>query len=239
MIKMIVFDMAGTTVNENNIVYKTLQRAINERGFEVSLDQVMAEGAGKEKLQAIKSILAVYANNQDEKLAGEIYQSFLVQLENAYKTFDIQPHENAKELFEQLKIRNIRVVLNTGYNRETAESLLKKLGWEKGIEFDSLVTASDVQNNRPEPDMIQFAMREFEIRDPAEVVKVGDSAIDIEEGKNAGCALNIGITTGAHTHEQLRSAKPDYIIDNLMDLLPLLDKQNYQKEPFEFALPVD
>jgi len=226
MIKMVVFDMAGTTVNENNIVYKTLQKAINEKGFDVSLEQVLAEGAGKEKLQAIKSILAVYAQNRDDKLTDEIYQNFLVQLGKAYDAFDIQPQENAEELFDQLRKRNIRIVLNTGYNSETAESLIKKLQWTKGIDFDSMVTASDVQNNRPEPDMIRHAMIEFGIQDAAEVVKVGDSAIDIEEGKNAGCGLNIGITTGAHTFDQLKAAEPDYIIDDLLELLPLLDKQN-------------
>jgi beta-phosphoglucomutase-like phosphatase (HAD superfamily) len=55
-IKMVVFDMAGTTVNENNVVYKTLRKAINEAGFDFTLNQVLAQGAGKEKLQAIKSI---------------------------------------------------------------------------------------------------------------------------------------------------------------------------------------
>ena len=47
MIKMVVFDMAGTTVNENNVVYKTLQKAINEAGYNFTLEKVLAEGAGK------------------------------------------------------------------------------------------------------------------------------------------------------------------------------------------------
>ncbi|WP_200890708.1 hypothetical protein [Pedobacter lusitanus] len=47
--EMVVFDMAGTTVNENNLVYKTLRNAINNAGFEFSLEEVLAEGAGKEK----------------------------------------------------------------------------------------------------------------------------------------------------------------------------------------------
>ena len=29
MIKLVVFDMAGTTINEDNVVYKTLQKAVN------------------------------------------------------------------------------------------------------------------------------------------------------------------------------------------------------------------
>lgn len=220
---MVVFDMAGTTVNENNVVYKTLQKSINEAGFDFTLDQVLAQGAGKEKLQAIKSILEVYAGKTDDELADAIYSKFIVHLANAYETLEILPQDNAKELFEALAERDILVVLNTGYNRETAQSLIDKLGWEKGVEFDSLVTATDVNKNRPNPDMILFAMEQFDITDGNEVVKVGDSIIDIEEGRNAGCILNVGITTGAHTYEQLQSANPEYIIDNLLELLPLVD----------------
>ena len=224
MIRMVVFDMAGTTVNENNVVYKTLQKAINEKGFDLSLEQVLSEGAGKEKLQAIKSILAVYLQKHDDALAESIYGRFMHMLAHAYATQDILPQDNAVELFRSLKERNILVVLNTGYNHETAESLVRKLGWERGQEFDDLVTATDTHHNRPDPDMILLAMKRFALESAWEVVKVGDSIIDIEEGKNAGCALNIGITTGAHTRGQLESAHPDYIINNLIDLLPILDK---------------
>jgi len=224
-IKMVVFDMAGTTVNEDNIVYKTLQKAINEAGFDFTLVQVLAQGAGKEKLQAIRSILSVYAASTDEQLAGDIYQNFIKQLATAYDTEPIYPQPNAGELFAALKKRDIKAVLNTGYNRQTAQYIIDKLGWREGVDFDALVTASDVKKNRPDPDMIEFAMNIFNIIDPAQVVKVGDSIIDIEEGKNAGCALSIGITTGAHTFEQLKSANPDLVINNLMEILPGIDQR--------------
>jgi len=222
MIRMIVFDMAGTTVNENNIVYKTLQKAINEKGFNFTLEEVLLEGAGKEKLQAIKSILNVFAEKEDDDLAGLIYKRFIVMLAEAYNTEKIYPQDNALALFHALKQKGILVVLNTGYNNETAESLVQKLGWKLGTDFDSLVTANDVDKNRPNPDMILLAMKRFGISNAAEVVKVGDSIIDIEEGKNAGCSLSIGITTGAHTFEQLQTAHPDHIINNLIELLPLI-----------------
>lgn len=226
MIKMVVFDMAGTTVNENMVVYKTLQKAINEEGYAFTMEQVLAEGAGKEKLDAIKSIIKVYAGKQDEALTDGIYKKFIVLLEEAYATLEVTPQDNAAELFQALKERDILVVLNTGYNLATAQSLLSKIGWEKGVEIDGLVTATDVKHSRPDPDMIILAMDQFHIGDAREVVKVGDSIIDIEEGRNAGCLLSIGITTGAHTAEQLESINPDAIIDNLMELLPLVDKVN-------------
>lgn len=219
---MVVFDMAGTTVDENNVVYKTLQKVINLAGFNFTLAQVFAEGAGKEKLTAIKDILEIDLKGHNEELANEIYADFVQALEIAYNSFELQPQPGAEELFEALHAKNILVVLNTGYNQATAKSILHKLNWQVGVQIDGLVTATDVSKNRPEPDMILLAMQKFGINNAAEVAKVGDSAIDIKEGINAGCSLSVGITTGAHTYEQLLAAKPDHIILHLSELLPLL-----------------
>jgi len=214
--------MAGTTVNEGNVVYKTLQKSINENGFNFSLDQVMEQGAGREKMQAVRSILDAYAHIEDNELTDRIYRHFIIHLTEAYKNLPVLPQPGAIDLFQILKQENILVVLNTGYNRETAQNLLEKLGWRRGIEFDELITASDVKANRPDPDMIWLAMKKFGIENAGEVIKVGDSIIDIEEGRNAGCRLNIGITTGAHNFKQLQTANPDYIINNLLELSPII-----------------
>jgi len=227
-IKMVVFDMAGTTVNEDNIVYKTLRNAINSvGGFDLSLEEVLEHGAGKEKLEAIKTILKNSLDLENDQLATEIFQLFLVQLKSAYEVETIYPCTNAAALFIKLKDMGILRVLNTGYDRLTAESLLKKLNWEVGKDIDLLITASDVEHNRPEPDMIQLAMAKMGITDASTVAKIGDSTIDIQEGQNAGCGLSIGITTGAHTAVQLATANPDQVISDLLDILPVIE--NYSK----------
>lgn len=225
-IKMVVFDMAGTTVNENNLVYKTLMNAINAAGFSYTLNQVLAVAAGKEKKEAIRSVLKTYEGSFDEAMVLDIYEEFIGKLKLAYKTEEILPQPGSIELFEKLRKEGIISVLNTGYDRLTAEAILSRLGWKAGTEFDTLVTASEVSQNRPEPDMILLAMRHHGLTDGKSVVKVGDSSIDIEEGKNAGCGLSIGITTGAHTQKQLEEAKPDAVIDNLMEILAMVTKQN-------------
>jgi len=225
MIRMVVFDMAGTTVDENNVVYKTLQRAISDHGYVFTLDQVLAEGAGKEKLQAIKTILALN-KIYDDHLSATIYRHFIVLLDEAYTYLNVRPEPNTVETFEILKREEILVILNTGYDTKTAQSLIAKLGWEKGKTYDDLITATDVKNGRPHPDMILQAMKNFNISHNREVVKVGDSAIDIEEGKNAMCAMSIGITTGAHSYDQLLSANPDFIISDLSELPEIISNFN-------------
>ncbi|WP_406826610.1 phosphonatase-like hydrolase [Pedobacter sp. KACC 23697] len=228
-IKMVVLDMAGTTVNENNLVYKTLMNAIHVAGFCITLDQILAIAAGKEKKEAIRAVLQTYEGSFDEEMVLTIYQEFIEKLSEAYQTEEILPQPGAIELFEILRKEDIISILNTGYDRATAEAILKKLGWKAGADFDTMITASEVKRNRPEPDMVLLAMKQHGITDGQSVVKIGDSGIDIEEGKNAGCRLSIGITTGAHTRKQLEAAKPDAVIDHLMDVLPLIKNRSSQK----------
>jgi phosphonatase-like hydrolase len=221
-IAMVVFDMAGTTVDEGNVVYRTLHKAIEKVCPSVSFEDVLKLGAGKEKLQAIRETLSGSNISLNEATIQEIFKDFLGLLDLAYANLIVVPTNNTERLFNELRTKDIKVVLNTGYNTVTAISLLNKLNWVKGVQYDLLVTSSDVSNNRPMPDMILYAMDKLNITDATKVIKVGDSTIDIEEGRNAGCKYNIGVTTGAHTKAQLESANPDYIFDNIYDLVSVL-----------------
>lgn len=221
-IEMVVFDMAGTTIDEQNIVYKSLHKAINEFGIEVSLDLVLKIGAGKEKLQAIKDILA-HINNSDTNKTELIFEYFKKLLDHEYLTAAVLPIEGVEEVLEKLKNDGIKVVLNTGYNSQVANTLLGKLNWKKDVHYDALITANDVIIGRPSPEMILKAMQLFGIEDSSKVIKAGDSAIDIEEGKNAKCGLTIGVLSGAQTRAQLTEANPDYILDSLASLYSILN----------------
>jgi len=221
-IAMVVFDMAGTTVDEGNVVYRTLHKAIEKVCPSVSFEDVLKLGAGKEKLQAIRETLSGSNISLNEVTIQEIFNDFLGLLDIAYTNLIVVPTNNTQRLFNELRTKDIKVVLNTGYNTVTAISLLNKLNWVKGVQYDLLVTSSDVSNNRPMPDMILYAMDKLDITDASTVIKVGDSTIDIEEGRNAGCKYNIGVTTGAHTKAQLEKANPDYIFDNIYDVVSVL-----------------
>lgn len=222
MIKLVVFDMAGTTVDEDNVVYKTLMNALNESDFDFDLNTVLEIGAGQEKRQAIKDLARLVHPEFSEESIDSIFEDFKIKLKQAYQDLEVKAQPGADVLFDFLRGKGIRIALNTGYDRPTAERLVEKIGWQEGEDFDLLVTASDVSGSRPAPDMIDYARTKLGVDAPEEVAKVGDSIIDIEEGKNAGCGMNIGVTTGAHTAEQLRSVNPDHIIHNLEALKALL-----------------
>lgn len=222
-IELAVFDMAGTVVNENNVVYKTLQKAINNKGYDLSLDFVLKHGAGKEKHQAIMDILSEI-DSEGRESSEPIFEDFKLLLDDAYEKLEVTSFEGIPEMLSKLKTNGIKIALNTGYSKAVAELLLHKMKWAKGVQYDVLVTADDVKNGRPKPDMIVKAMQVLGIHDANKVLKTGDSIIDIEEGKNAQCGLTIGVTTGAHTKEQLATANPTYILNSLAELTDILIK---------------
>jgi phosphonatase-like hydrolase len=226
MIRLVVFDMAGTTVDEDNVVYKTIRKAFQHAGYDVSLNQVLQHGAGKEKLQAVKDILREAFGVIDDEIAHGIHDGFKTSLVEVYRDLDVTPVDGAGDLFRYLKQQGIAVALNTGYDGNTALGLLRKLGWEDSELIDTVVTASDVPRSRPFPDMIQLAMFKTGIGDPQEVIKIGDSTVDIEEGQNAKCRFSIGITGGAQTREQLLLQHPDFVIDQLSELISIIEREN-------------
>lgn len=223
---MVVFDMAGTAIDENNMVYKCIQKALNTHHIPATLEQVLDVGAGKEKLQAIKDVYAeVMRDIVAEETARSIYDTFSQLLHDAYEIIDMKLYDGLRSTLFYLYKRDIKVVFNTGYTKDVATKILKKVDCIVGRDIDLLVTADMVENGRPAPDMINYALSNFQIK-PWECIKVGDSAIDILEGKSAKAKYSIGITTGAQTYDQLNTENPDFIIHNLREIIPIIETVN-------------
>lgn len=215
MIELLVLDMAGTTIDEDNVVYKTLMQAVNNHGYKVSLDEVLASCAGKEKFDAIETLLEELNGKKED--AEAIFKNFSEELRLAYQNLEVKPIKGVEDFLLKVRTSGKKVVLNTGYSSEIAQQLIKKLDWKVNVHFDAMITADDVTVSRPNPDMIFLAMKQFGISNAKKVLKAGDSAIDIEEGKNAGCGMIIGVLSGAQNRSELEKAKPDYIFERISD----------------------
>lgn len=219
-IELLVLDMAGTTIDEDNVVYKTLTDAVNNHGYQVTLDRVLSSCAGMEKLDAITSLLKEIHGNEED--APVIFENFSKNLKEAYRNLEVKPINGTENFLLKMKAKNKKVVLNTGYSSEIARQLLDKLQWKESIHFDALITADDVSESRPSPDMINLAMKKFNISEPGKVLKAGDSVIDIEEGKNAGCGITIAVLSGAQNRAELETAHPDYIFNTISEAEDIL-----------------
>ena len=101
--------------------------------------------------------------------------------------------------------------------------IIERLGWLKDDVVDYVVSSNEVPEGRPQPFMIRKMMQQAGVDKSLQVIKIGDTEVDVMEGKNAGCIYSIGITTGAFTQEALEPYEPSFIFDNLQELIPLIE----------------
>lgn len=212
--ELIVFDMAGTTVHDENKVGLTLQAALKEFGFDFSVEQINVV-MGYEKPVAISILI----EQKNPELINKIHAVFVAKMIAFYKeSTEVKATSNAHETIQYLRSNGIKVAFDTGFSRPIADVIFEKLNWKLGVDFDFSITSDEVEHGRPYPDMIFRAMEHFNISDARLVGKVGDTMSDLQQGENAKCGLVVGVTTGAYSREELEHHHHHYIIDDLSEL---------------------
>jgi phosphonatase-like hydrolase len=224
-IKLVVFDMAGTTVADDGSIVLAFQQAMQTQGYQVDAIEINPL-MGYKKPEAISLMLQKHEPNAariTDELISTIHDAFEQNMLDHYlygPLLKALPY--AESTFIALKKEGIRVGLNTGFSKAIAEAIVHRLGWLYHGLIDDVVASDEVPAGRPHPYMIRRLMERAGITDPLEVVKVGDTEVDVNEGRNAGCLYSVAVTTGAFTRLQLEPYHPDYIIDDLAELPALL-----------------
>lgn len=223
-IELVVFDIAGTTVADKGNVNDFFRKAFSNAGIIVGANDVN-EVMGYRKREAIEIIVEKYdfGFENDAVFIEAIHRDFTEQMVLYYETCEeLVPLPFAVKVFQELQNNKVKVALNTGFSRMITAPILKKLGWDTASFIDEVICSDEVPEGRPYPFMIEKLMQKLNISFADDVVKVGDTKVDIEEGRNAGCGIVVGVTTGAYTREQLIKYQPDYIIDSLEHLPSLI-----------------
>ena len=225
-IKLVVFDIAGTTVADRGNINESFRNAFLSANIIVDAADVDAV-MGYRKIEAIKLIIKKYKPelSENEEMIKEVHAVFEHNMIEFYEEDKkLEPLPFAESVFQSLQDRGIKVALNTGFTRSITDAILKRLGWKNTPLINTVVCSDEVAEGRPHPFMIQSIMQQLGIEDAVDVVKVGDTEVDVKEGRNAGCGIVVAVTTGAYLREQLNQYHPDYIINSLNDLLLIIDK---------------
>jgi len=212
--------MAGTTVFDKGDVAGAFLASF--AGFGYAIPKEAAQKVmGFRKMDAVRMLLEeLYpADASNDQLIESIHQAFTYNMIRFYESSrDLKPLPFAEEIFSWLQKKGIKRALNTGFTKEITETILRRLHWLPGSTIDYVISSDEVAHGRPYPDMIHAIMRKLNLNDPKRVIKIGDTEVDVEEGKQAGCVYVIAVTTGAYSREKLELAHPDKIIDSLEDL---------------------
>jgi phosphonatase-like hydrolase len=216
--ELIFFDLIGTTIKDSNekesLVIDSFYRSFALNGFHLSYKKVN-EQRGKRKREAIRNLIPEGLSTQ---LEDKIYQDFMSLLKSSRSNFSEMP--GALRLFKFLKSKNIKIALGSGLPMDFIQDLIDASQWQ-GVNFDYIGSSENFGIGRPDPIMILDAMDKLLVLDKKKVLKVGDTIVDVQEGKNAG-VYTAAVLTGTQRRAELEKQMPDFILKSIMQVPDLL-----------------
>ena len=237
-IKLVVFDMAGTTVTDQHEVEACFAEAASQTGLVATPERVLAM-QGLAKRYVFETLWTEQLGDGHvhiDKNVDVSYDAFRQILENHYRTNGATPTQGCLDTFDYLRERGIPIALTTGFYRVVTDIILDKLGWLDGLDNQRVgkpgsliqlsIASDEVVRGRPYPDMIERAMRQFDVINPNEVINIGDTPSDLLSGRAAGVALNLGVTNGTHSADQLEACPHDYLLASLAELSSVMNAQS-------------
>jgi phosphonatase-like hydrolase len=223
-LRLIVLDVGGTIIQDRGDVPEALIGAFTKHGITVTAEEIaLWRGASKrEVVRHFAGERSTAKGPELETLIGTIYADFNARAIDVYK--DVPPIAGVEAAFGKLRERGLLLASSTGFGREIAASIFKRLGWEKY--FAAMITSDDVAQGRPAPYMIFHAMEAARVNRVAEVMVVGDTPLDLQAGTNAGVRGVVGVLSGASKEDRLRPEPHTDILSSVADL-PALISSNY------------
>jgi phosphonoacetaldehyde hydrolase len=256
-ISTVIFDWAGTTVDYGSFApVAAFKTAFEAFGIEPETDEIrapmgMQKRAHIEEMLKGERIAALW-----EKTHGRDYTA--ADVDRLYAQFEksllevlfryAQPIPGVISCVEQIRAQDIKIGSTTGYTRAMMD-IIEPAAKKNGYAPDCLVCPDESGGKgRPWPYMLWRNLEKLESPSVMEVLKVGDTAADMREAKNAG-VLAAGVICGSNmlglsqtefaalgenawaalfkqTEEKYFAAGADYVIEEISALPELIETIN-------------
>ncbi|MGW0913281.1 phosphonatase-like hydrolase [Streptomyces sp. NPDC002784] len=212
-IRLVVLDMAGTTVADGGLVEQAFTAAARHLGAEpASMLEYVRATMGESKISVFRHLFGEEAKAQQ---ANRAFEEAYARLVDAGR---IAPVPGAREAIEELTAQGRTVVLTTGFARTTQDAILAALGWQDLVPL-TLCPADAGGRGRPYPDMVLTAFLRTAAADSVrQVAVVGDTSYDMLSGVRSGAGLVAGVLTGAHDADALTAAGAGRVLDSVAQL---------------------
>jgi HAD superfamily hydrolase (TIGR01509 family) len=211
----VILDIDGTLLRSNDAHAEAFVRAGREQGHEVEFDQVRwLIGMGSDKL--VPRVFGFEADSAEgralQERKGEIFREELLP--------GLEPTPGARELLVRLREEGLTLTVATSAAQDELKGLLDRAGIADLLEERKTTSASEVEETKPDPDVVEAALQKAGC--PAEAaVMIGDTPFDVESATRAGVRI-LAVRTGGWEDAALVGALA--IFDDPADLLAHLDE---------------
>lgn len=212
MLEGVIFDIDGTLVDSNDAHAQSWVETFAEAGYDVQFEVVRPLiGMGADKLLP-KTIDRKHDSEVGKKLIkrrSEIFrEKYLPRL---------RALPGSRALVQRVRSSGLKPIVATSAKDEELQGLLKAA--EVADLMEEKATASDAKRSKPDPDIVEAAIKESEIS-PPNLVMIGDTPYDIEAAARAKVRA-IAFRSGGWDDAALEGAVEIY--DGPADLLARYD----------------
>lgn len=221
-IKAVILDWAGTSVDFGCMGPARVFVEIFKRwNIDISVEQArLPMGLAKkdhtrvllEMPEITQQWLDIYGRTPKEQDVEDIYTLLTPVMNDIIKEFAV-PIPGLLNFMEQVKRQGIKVGTTTGYMTEIMEKLVPE-AQKLGFQPDCIVASTEVPEGRPAPYMCYLNAIRMGVYPFNQMVKIGDTVADIQEGLNAGM-WTVGLTKSGNevgiSWEEINEANPEIV----------------------------
>lgn len=208
-ITTILFDLDGTLIDTNDLIIQSFLHTLGK----YYPNQYKRE-----------DVLPFMGPSLNETFGG-IDAERVEEMIRVYREFNLAKHDELVEEYDGVK-ETVALLKEKGYKLGIVTT--KRLDVvKKGLDltglapfFDVVVAFDHVSKLKPDAEPLLKALEQLGST-PEEAIMVGDNFHDILGGKNAG-TKTAGVAWTAKGRDYLEQFEPDYMLENMRDLLPIV-----------------
>ena len=205
-IKAVLFDWDGTLLDSYEADSSAYLAMFREMGIEWGLEEL--------ELHYSPNWLHVY---RAAKLPRSRWEDASRAWRRQYATHNPKLVTGARSVLARVA-RHHRLGLVTSGDRDRVLRQLRAFRLTRL--FAARVCAGDTRLKKPHPAPLRLALRQMRLK-PSSCVYVGDSAQDLEMSRRAG-VLSIAVLGRFPTEKGIRAARPDYLLNSILELPEML-----------------
>ena len=204
---LVVFDWDGTLSDSTAAIVRAIQDAAADLDLPVPDDATASHVIGLGLHEALARAVPTLPPERIPEYSARYRVHYLA------REAELVLFPGARELIADLGRAGVLLAIATGKSRQGLQRALASAGL--GAEF-AATRCADQTHPKPHPAMLIELTEELMVA-PQRTLMIGDTTHDLQMAEAANAAA-VGLTQGAHPHEQLAGCRSLALFDSLMQL---------------------